>query len=279
MHSAVHSRHGTMHRLKFKIYDLLCKIYIYIHCSVIYNLPQPEKKCRFGHDIFPCHMFAVLSSCAQKWITTHYDILAPVPSKARTGCYWVSSLLYGTRLPLWQWGATKDMEWNVFYQFCSLLSQRQSHTQTRSRSAVQSILSLAPRCPRGSLVPYESDEHKFCGALLTERTVWELKIFPFLRGMQYCRWHPRKALNVEVTYILTNFILGEGILKKIRLLLDIFQKWPWPPPPTMGHMLPWPYGKKKTRHFTRQEYVWKVDYWFREKVGENHYIRLLITRQ
>ena len=46
-----------------------------------------------------------------------------------------------------------------------------SHTKTRSRSAVQSIPSLAPRCPRGSLVPYQSEEHQFCGALLTERTV------------------------------------------------------------------------------------------------------------
>ena len=46
-----------------------------------------------------------------------------------------------------------------------------SHTETRSRSAVQSILSLAPRCLRGSLVPYKSEEHPFCGARLTERTV------------------------------------------------------------------------------------------------------------
>ena len=46
-----------------------------------------------------------------------------------------------------------------------------SHTKTRSRSAVQSIPSLAPRCPRGSLVTYQSEEHQFCGALLTERTV------------------------------------------------------------------------------------------------------------
>ena len=46
-----------------------------------------------------------------------------------------------------------------------------SHTKARSRSAVQSILCVAPRCPRGSLVPYKSEEHQFCGALLTERTV------------------------------------------------------------------------------------------------------------
>ena len=46
-----------------------------------------------------------------------------------------------------------------------------SHAKTRSRSAVQSILSLAPRYTRGSLVPYQSEEHQFCGDLLTERTV------------------------------------------------------------------------------------------------------------
>ena len=53
-----------------------------------------------------------------------------------------------------------------------------SHTKTRSRSAVQSILSLAPRCPRGSLVPYKSEEHQFCGALLTERTVCGMALDP-----------------------------------------------------------------------------------------------------
>ena len=42
-----------------------------------------------------------------------------------------------------------------------------SHTKTRSRSAVQSILSLAPRCPRGSLVPYKSDEHQFHPVLVS----------------------------------------------------------------------------------------------------------------
>ena len=33
------------------------------------------------------------------------------------------------------------------------------------------ILSLATRCPIGSLGPYKSEEHQFCTALLTERTV------------------------------------------------------------------------------------------------------------
>ena len=47
-----------------------------------------------------------------------------------------------------------------------------SNTKTRSRSAGQSILNLAPRSPRGCLVPYKSEEHQFCGVLFTERTVW-----------------------------------------------------------------------------------------------------------
>ena len=46
-----------------------------------------------------------------------------------------------------------------------------SHTKMRSRSAVQSIPTLAPRCPIGNLVPYQREEHQFCGALLKERTV------------------------------------------------------------------------------------------------------------
>ena len=45
------------------------------------------------------------------------------------------------------------------------------YKKTRSRSAVQSILSLAPHCPWGGFAPYKSEEHQFCGALLTERTV------------------------------------------------------------------------------------------------------------
>ena len=55
-----------------------------------------------------------------------------------------------------------------------------SHTKTRSRSAVQSIPSLAPRCPRSSLVPYQSEVHQFCGALLTERTVCGMILPTFL---------------------------------------------------------------------------------------------------
>ena len=51
-----------------------------------------------------------------------------------------------------------------------------SNTKTRSRSAVRSILCLAPCCPRGSLGPYKSEEHQFCGALLTERTVCGMSI-------------------------------------------------------------------------------------------------------
>ena len=36
-----------------------------------------------------------------------------------------------------------------------------SHTKARSRSDVQSILCVASRCPRGSLVPYKSEENQF----------------------------------------------------------------------------------------------------------------------
>ena len=36
-----------------------------------------------------------------------------------------------------------------------------SHTKIRSRSAVQSIFCVAPRCPRGKLVPYKSEENLF----------------------------------------------------------------------------------------------------------------------
>ena len=43
--------------------------------------------------------------------------------------------------------------------------------KVRSRSAGQSHLNTAPRSSRGSLVPLESEEHCFCGALLSERTV------------------------------------------------------------------------------------------------------------
>ena len=53
-----------------------------------------------------------------------------------------------------------------------------SHTKTRSRSAVQSIPSLAPRCPRGSLVPHQSEEqircsvHFLCCSLLFPNSVF-----------------------------------------------------------------------------------------------------------
>ena len=40
-----------------------------------------------------------------------------------------------------------------------------SHTKTRSKSAVQSIFCVAPRCPRGSLVPYKSEENQFHSVL------------------------------------------------------------------------------------------------------------------
>ena len=123
------------------------------------------------------------------------SIGAPAPSKARTGWNWFSSFWYGTRLPLWQRGETQKMNCTAYLCSSFLYGTRlplgqqaelsclvsvlllvvpeavSSHTKTRSRSAVQSIPGLAPRCPRGSLVPYKSEEHRLCGALLTERTV------------------------------------------------------------------------------------------------------------
>ena len=35
---------------------------------------------------------------------------------------------------------------------------------------MQSIIHVAPRCPRGSLVPIKSEEHHFYRALLMEKT-------------------------------------------------------------------------------------------------------------
>ena len=146
-----------------------------------------------------------------------FDIGAPGPSKTKTGWNWFSSLFYWTRLPLeqheesWSWSASRcctvqdclwdskehKESWSLFAPCFSmernclwdsegntevlLLAVREavsSHTKVRSRSNVQSILSFAPRCPRSSLIPDKSEEHQFCGALLTERTAcagWFLK--------------------------------------------------------------------------------------------------------
>ena len=57
---------------------------------------------------------------------------------------------------------------NIIFEFPAVLEAVLS--QLRSRSAVQSILCVVPRCPRRSLLPYKSKE-KICGALLSERTV------------------------------------------------------------------------------------------------------------
>ena len=46
-----------------------------------------------------------------------------------------------------------------------------SHIKVRSRSALLSNLCVAPCCPRGSLIPYKSEEHHIFGALLTKKTV------------------------------------------------------------------------------------------------------------
>ena len=117
---------------------------------------------------------------------------APVPSEARNGWNWFSSFWYGTRLPLRQRGATQKMNctvdlcssflygtrlllgqrgatllsWAVYSLFCSSLSQTQScpipkRGADKLSSQSCSLLSQRQSCPI----------QKFCGALLTERTV------------------------------------------------------------------------------------------------------------
>ena len=52
---------------------------------------------------------------------------------------------------------------------------------------MQSILSLAPRCPTGSLVPYKSEEHHFCGLFLRRELCagWGLQLLWMQRIMLY----------------------------------------------------------------------------------------------
>ena len=83
-----------------------------------------------------------------------------------------------------------------------------SHTKTRSKSAVQSILSLAPRHSRRSLVPYKSEEHQFYQALLTERTVC---------GMS----------NIAICYKKVQPSMGPPSSSCRRLLFSQGQKWPF----------------------------------------------------
>ena len=75
-----------------------------------------------------------------------------------------------------------------------------SHTKkkTRSRSAVQSILSLAPCCPRGSLVPYKSEEHQFCGALLTERTVCGMVLLTLIVVQYHSQQFSFLIINIQL---------------------------------------------------------------------------------
>ena len=99
----------------------------------------------------------------------------------------------------------EQISYTVQFLCCSLMSQRQpcpiqkrradqlrssfsvllfavpeavsSHSKVRSRSAVQFILCVAPRCPRGSLFPYKSKEqiscavHSLCCSLLSQTLV------------------------------------------------------------------------------------------------------------
>ena len=60
-----------------------------------------------------------------------------------------------------------------------------SHTKAQSRSAVQSLLCVAPRCPRGSLVALKSKERISC-------TVY-LQCFSSLSQMQSCPIEKHRA--------------------------------------------------------------------------------------
>ena len=73
---------------------------------------------------------------------------------------WCSSLFQRQSRPRMEGGAD---------QLCSLASvflltvpeAVSSHNEGRSKSAVKSNFCVAPRCPRGSLVPYISKENQF----------------------------------------------------------------------------------------------------------------------
>ena len=76
-----------------------------------------------------------------------------------------------------EWVSNSLINWSLFSSlmtglitaviFCSSMYNNDG----RSRLARQSILCADPRCPRDSIVLCKSEEHHFCGALLTERTM------------------------------------------------------------------------------------------------------------
>ena len=84
---------------------------------------------------------------------------APVPSEARTGWNWFSLFWYGTRLPLGKRGATQKM--NCTADICSSFLYG-TRLPLGQRGAEMYILCFAPRCPRGSHVPYQNEEQISC---------------------------------------------------------------------------------------------------------------------
>ena len=87
-------------------------------------------------------------------------------------CFWEQrgATQRGSHVP---YQSEEQISCSVHSLCCSslFLEAVSSHTKVRIRSAVQSILYVAPSSPRYSLVPYKSKEHHFCGALLTEKSV------------------------------------------------------------------------------------------------------------
>ena len=74
-----------------------------------------------------------------------------------------------------------------------------SHTKTRSRSAVQSIFCVATCCPRGSLVPYKSEETQFHQVL----ALWvpRLRIVAMLPNLQI--WTERQSLKFYILFFMS----------------------------------------------------------------------------
>ena len=132
-------------------------------------------------------------------VLTHYKLRdplaigAPIPSKDRTGWNWFSAILYGTRLHLGQWGAKQIIY--ILYKLC-----------------------FAPCCPRGSLVPYKSEEHQFCGDLLMEKTVCGMPLAMQWTALQTALW-----LINSLMAPLTKFIFTVRLIRLIRCHLCNFR--------------------------------------------------------
>ena len=117
------------------------------------------------------------------------------------------------------------MECLFFFWLLTVLEVVSSHTK-RSISAVQSILILAPRCPRGSLVPHKSEEYQFCHGLLTERTVYGMcKVWKSVRLNDLQKMTNWLLVKQAVKYSLRPITSGAGsITEGIAIFVEHFIK-------------------------------------------------------